>query len=60
MFEFRISSKVMAAILLVAVAASFILLFGKYRPAEIDDAWTASYVWNITHKNITDDIVFTT
>lgn len=58
MFEVRISSKVMAAILLVAVAASFILLFGKYRPAEIDDAWTASYVWNITHKNITDDIVF--
>jgi hypothetical protein len=37
---------------------SYWLLFGVYRPAEIDDAWTASYVWNLTHNHSTADTVF--
>lgn len=42
----------------VALIAIYALLFGKYRPSEIDDAWTASYVWNLTHLGSTDDSVF--
>jgi hypothetical protein len=37
---------------------SYWLLFDVFRPAEIDDAWTASYVWNLTHNHSTLDTVF--
>jgi hypothetical protein len=43
---------------LVSALLGYALLFGQYRPSEIDDAWTASYVWNLTHNGSTADTVF--
>jgi hypothetical protein len=48
-------SECAGVILLVSV---YVLLFGKYRPVEIDDAWTASYVWALTHLHSSVDRVF--
>lgn len=45
-------------IFLFLVVVSYFLLFSTYRDSEIDDAWTASYVWSIVHNNSTEDIVF--
>lgn len=40
------------------VITGYCILFGSYRVSEVDDAWTASYVWNLTHKHSTVDSVF--
>ena len=55
----KLRSHFCLTIILCLVAISvYSLLFNKYRPAEIDDPWIASYVWNITHLDTTDDSVF--
>lgn len=45
-------------ILLSFIAISYFLLFSTYRASEVDDAWTASYVWSIVHNNSVEDTVF--
>lgn len=52
------SSAVFLVVLGLVLAVMYCTLSGTYRPAELDDAWTASYVWNLTHKRSTVDTVF--
>lgn len=54
----RKNSRLTVLLLCVALVALYILLYGKYRPSEVDDAWTASYVWNLTHLGTSVDLVF--
>jgi len=44
---------------LTLTVLSWIVLFpkGLHRPAFVDDAWGASYVWNLTKLGTTDDLV---
>ena len=50
--------KTILVLCLFLTILSYFLLFPIYRPAQVDDVWTPSYVWNLTHMATYKDMVF--